>query len=131
MTRRTPKTPTVKWQLTAWPKGPRSIKVDGKNRTTRLWVRDYTDKKTALRAAPHIHRRYPDAIIELMPFEFLAVPLAGQAVQGVIPLADRRALGQDLVRVDVAVRTGAATLRTPRRRRGRDPGSRLPPRSGR
>jgi hypothetical protein len=36
-------------------------------------VRDYAEKKTALRAAPQIHRRYPVAIIELMPFEFRGV----------------------------------------------------------
>jgi hypothetical protein len=49
---------------------PASVRVDGRNRSTRLWMRDYTDKKTAFRAVPQIHRRYPDAIIELMPFRF-------------------------------------------------------------
>ncbi len=67
------KKPVMKWQLTAWPNGPRSIRVNGENRTTRLWKRDYADEKTARRAAPHIHRRYPDAVIELMPFEFRGV----------------------------------------------------------
>jgi hypothetical protein len=62
--------PAIKWQLSAWPTGPKFTKVDGHTRTTRFWVRDYADKKTALRAAPHIHRRYPDAQIELMPFKF-------------------------------------------------------------
>ena len=63
--------PTCKWQLSAWPPGPRSCKDDkGHNRSTVLWSRDYDNPASANRAAPGIHKRFPDAQIEITVFEY-------------------------------------------------------------
>ena len=63
-------TPIIKWKLAAWPQGKRYEKVNGQTRSLVLWAREYLDEKTARRAAPQIHRRYRDAVIELQPFKF-------------------------------------------------------------
>jgi hypothetical protein len=59
---------TPKWELLAWPPGPVSRKVDGKNVSTCLWRRDYGSKVSALRAVPWLHRRYPSARLEIVRY---------------------------------------------------------------
>ena len=63
--------PVMKWQLVAWPKGPRFAKdAKGRNVSTALWRRDYLDESAAYRAAGQVHRMFPDAKLVIMPFTF-------------------------------------------------------------
>jgi hypothetical protein len=80
---RRPAQPAEKWQLSAWPDGPRFARKPGGpgHVSTCLWRRDYGNPGSARRAASQVHRRYPDATIELTRFTFRGFAWFGQETE--------------------------------------------------
>lgn len=65
---------TMKWRLVAFAPGKRTLKM-----TEALFTREYMAEPTALRAAGQVHRRFPDANIELWPFTWKGVFWSGDS----------------------------------------------------
>ena len=63
----------TKYQINAWPQGPRLTTVNGKTTYNSVFSRDYTTQASALRAATQVHRMHPAAEIELVTYELQAI----------------------------------------------------------
>jgi hypothetical protein len=65
-----------KWQLAAWPRGEKRFKpkpgakYPSQQVSNHLFRRDYDSPVAASRAASQVHRRFPDAVLEIVHFKF-------------------------------------------------------------